>query len=511
MAFKDTLTKALYKAAELHNAGADDATAVAKTAAAFEFTPDQTQRLLESYNSAKTLSHFKQAEDRTAAFPLAEPEAVFAQLYPASEKKAGRAVSLVDSFYSRQLPAWEVDPSIRELPGHVQPPAVKKLMADTGHQKVASADQLDPVLLDTVLCERRADKLLRLAAKTASDYQATMRKLAAAVQQHRVSMTDLVKRATQDQLGDVTPILVELAEAVPALRKSASARDYALDFVTPATPVYELMAEAQELRQHHQLAVEGRAFFQKAAREAPMLRAKADGLTFAPTYEVQLDFPFAVPAPDWARQQARAEAATKQAQVQAVPAELRWPGLHKASQPKPAAGGGGTATSFNSRTPTESAKAMALTPVSDSLAGAQDIMALLDKATRGTPSLMQDGMEARRYTAEQDRAREVVRNTQRELVLNRLMNLDPILRKADPNRVARAYSTLWTVAPDVAADEEIAKSVLRAAVNATSFSSFDAKNLTELNNAILQQANIAKGLPAQGVAAKPSAPGGKPA
>lgn len=66
--FKQQLMDAVKMAMHHYNNGSDDTDAVVKAASACNFNPDQTRRLTESYNTAKTICFFKTAEDRTGVF-----------------------------------------------------------------------------------------------------------------------------------------------------------------------------------------------------------------------------------------------------------------------------------------------------------------------------------------------------------------------------------------------------------------------------------------------------------
>ena len=57
---------------------------------------------------------------------------------------------------------------------------------------------------------------------------------------------------------------------------------------------------------------------------------------------------------------------------------------------------------------------------------------------------------------------------------------DPVLSGENPQAVVTAYHTLINLAPDVSLNKEIARSVVRASVNAVAMSPFDAKAIAEL-------------------------------
>ena len=63
--FKDRLVSALHESVGYFNQDNDPNAAVAKAAASNDFNIDQTRRLVEMFNTARTLYHYKSASDRT--------------------------------------------------------------------------------------------------------------------------------------------------------------------------------------------------------------------------------------------------------------------------------------------------------------------------------------------------------------------------------------------------------------------------------------------------------------
>jgi hypothetical protein len=88
--FKDTLMQALHTSAKYFNAGLTPDESVAKTAQELNFNLDQTHRLVETFNTARTIFHYKTAADRSATFPLSDKDAVTQLMFnePAKAKAA---------------------------------------------------------------------------------------------------------------------------------------------------------------------------------------------------------------------------------------------------------------------------------------------------------------------------------------------------------------------------------------------------------------------------------------
>lgn len=75
---------ALKAAVSMANEGTDPSDALAKAAEDAQLPPQLTQRLVEAFNTSKTLSHYKKASDgeKAKSFPLADPAVVMEKLYP---------------------------------------------------------------------------------------------------------------------------------------------------------------------------------------------------------------------------------------------------------------------------------------------------------------------------------------------------------------------------------------------------------------------------------------------
>ena len=87
---------------------------------------------------------------------------------------------------------------------------------------------------------------------------------------------------------------------------------------------------------------------------------------------------------------------------------------------------------------------------------------------------------------------ESARNKYRQIMLERLMVTDPILKGADEQSVLRAYETLVELAPEVSLKEDVTRSILREAVTTTAMSPYDAKSYVDLDSAIKKQLTASK-------------------
>ena len=112
---KEKLIDSLKNAVSLYNGGMSADSALAKTAETNGLNTDQTERLVEMFNSAKTIDYFgKHASDRTGKFDIADKSVVAKEMFglsssagkgtskkpKAMEKKSSADATLFYSFYS---------------------------------------------------------------------------------------------------------------------------------------------------------------------------------------------------------------------------------------------------------------------------------------------------------------------------------------------------------------------------------------------------------------------------
>lgn len=95
---KERLLDGLQDAVSNYNIGMDEEMAIAKSASDHGFNKAQTERLVELYNTSRTLHHFEHnANEKAAAFHLADKEAVLNLLFDSSnDKMASEFVEHID-------------------------------------------------------------------------------------------------------------------------------------------------------------------------------------------------------------------------------------------------------------------------------------------------------------------------------------------------------------------------------------------------------------------------------
>jgi hypothetical protein len=78
-------------------------------------------------------------------------------------------------------------------------------------------------------------------------------------------------------------------------------------------------------------------------------------------------------------------------------------------------------------------------------------------------------------------------NMERQLLLQELIMTDPILSKANPQKVAKAYEQILRLSPQVSKEKEVVRAMLRQSVAAQAIAPYDADQWTKLDTDILKR------------------------
>jgi len=445
--FKEQLMNALHQAVGYRNGGMDDSAAVAKVAAAQDFNRDQTQRLLEAYNTAKTVYFFKAAEDRRQDFGLANPDAVFTTLYPAAPATKEASNELHDySCYDTPEAKYYTDTTVD---------AAGNRPVDFG--KAAAAEE--PTLNNRYTNNQQSVRSLKQAASHCKDsaeicstkYNLLLQKIASEIRQADFEGVKLAQaeHAFWELYGKelATPAVDDLVTHLPASYQQKRAADSAYGTLTTFDRQYpEMMGQMKEAMQarlgYAEMYAAATVFDKEAAaQEGEFL--KSAGLAVEPAHDDFDDM---------------------------IPKNLQ---LGKAAQ-----------TSLTSWGELGTQKKSPQTSVLDSMVGGvtkgvgRAVGGAVEPAVR--EALVPPNIEGAKTT---DR----LKNLQRQIILDDLLANDPVLAGEDSPKILAAYESLWQVAPEVSMNKEVVRSVLRAASQAVSVSPYDAKSWAELENEVRKQ------------------------
>lgn len=447
---KERLMTALGDAVGHRKAGMDDCAAVIKAAGAHDFNPDQTRRLSEMYNTAKTLSFFKRSADRTLPFNLVDPDKVLAGLFspeavaPRKEAAAGlHDYSFYDSSPKHEsVDSWSVTGDLRTVEG-LDTNALfgAATVALDGSRKAAEA-----AISAAEQCDCRADILINDIAN----------------ELWREDMPGYDKQAEAlKAFGDELPdgMACGLIDTIRSRLPKRASWEYPIitDFDSRRPDVMAMFKElvhcdisAGNLRKDAEELSSG-----VNAQWAEF--TKAAGL-FEGVVDDQSPESFLSPG--------------LLARVDGRDLDILKSAYDPGSKPestKPSEGGSkgkGTMTS--------------------SLASA--LTSDMAKGLGAGVSKQVSDMTAKALTEPTARAHvkatERIKNMQRGLILDDLINNDPEISGADPEDVSRAYQTIIELSPETSLRKDVVRSVLREMVNTQAVSPYDAKTLTDLETSL---------------------------
>jgi len=411
--FKDKLMTALNDAISNFNGGADENESVVKAASSHGFNPEQTLRLVESFNTAKTICFYKHADDRSAAFPTADPDAVIADLFGKKEEEKAASAMTDDSYedysyYEQNHPELGKRASVLDDYdpwagfGGYDDSADREKLAE--HERFARRQSY----LDV------AKNCFDTAGMASLHYDESVVKVAEEISRAHYYHPEIV-----DELHTYAKSLDKMGQAavdavfgyLPFDREKC--RDLKISKLDVTHPMLtsSIKSAAEMLQESGVMAAQG-IELEKMAREL--------------TYELGI--------------------------VNAEEEEI------DSFIPKSAQSLYGDALGQLGQAATREATTGAI---------------------GGVKNVIQKTKEEKnkKFT-------ERARNHYRQLMLERLITTDPILKGADEESVLRAYESLVDIAPEVSLKEDVTRSILREAVTTASLSPYDAKSFVDLNEAI---------------------------
>lgn len=300
--FKTQLRGALTNAVSYFQDGGDPNAACVKAANEAGFNADQADRLVETFNTARVLCHYKATEDKTSSCSLADKGKVRAGLTP-QEQKAASAESCADYDFYKQAEVDHVVPAVKEAAFELKEEPLSKeaqdllrireettvrellkeaeeearaanSMADELAEKVAMAISRD-VSLDHV-----HDRMARLVHAYALDerYAPGVEKVAAflPVASDPEDISHLLKyaRAHVVDTSDLSDVLPAIKEAADFAAEAAAFEAFAADLRKSAQAADPLPDDRDQLEN---LLLKERIRGERARNAAPAAGAKPAG------------------------------------------------------------------------------------------------------------------------------------------------------------------------------------------------------------------------------------------
>lgn len=455
---KEKLMSALKTAAAEYNGGMGASAAVAKAAEAADFNAEQTDRLVEMFNTTAAINQFKTASDRSASCELADKAAVARMLLgDGAQKKASAPLAVDYSFYSeaphRTTPSIEARSAGRGSLMKAASAAEDVVPADLD----ISQGSLYKVIMGKIdLLKSAADAADEAARSLRTEADSAARRIAQSIERYDAhpELADMFKQACQSKTA--VECVAEFSTKVAESDGGRFARMHVFD----SSPVDHLLKEAERMETMLSDAAECEAkrdrFMAKAA-EAKTEMQRAVGL------------------------------AVDQKDCDKGLSGMLSGGIKSASA---AYGADRAATCAE---PAVEKDVNLFTKIAqmirDSGATADSVVRLaedLEKEAAGLNfSLPAPGVEeshralAKSYGIDAEEQR--LLNARRAILLARLMSDDPIIRDADPQTIVDAYKTMVMTSPRVSLDPSQVRSFLRTAAGVEAISPSDAKVLADVD------------------------------
>lgn len=430
--FKTQLKDALTSAVSYFQDTGDPNAACVKAANEAGFNPDQADRLVETFNTARVICHYKAASDKTSTCSLADKESVRSKLDVSDTTKEAEAVyDMADYGFYKQAEVDYVVPEVKMAEFTVTDEPLSK----------EAEDWLAVRRAQTIAdCVKTAEEEARAAYAMADSLA---EKVAMALSRN-VSIDDVHDRVARIvaayALDDrYAPGVEKVAEFLPAASDPDEAllRKYAAVHVVD---VDDLADVVKAIKEAADFAAEGAAMEAYAAEMRKHAQKAPDPLDSLPTNKEDLENLLL-------KERILSER------------HRRGPAFTVASS-KGGGGGGssgsGVIDSLTPATPTSFLAYLADTARNYDHSGAEK---RIEKATAG------------------------VNNLRRQLILQDLLVNDKILSQEDPSSVAAAFRSINQVSPDTTLNREVLRSMLRSAVQSVALSPYDAKTLADVDKA----------------------------
>lgn len=447
--FKTQLKDALTSAVSYFQDTGDPNVACVKAANEAGFNQDQADRLVETFNTARVICHYKAASDKTSPCSLADKEAVHGQLAAPVEKAASAAYDTFDYGCYKQAEVDYVVPEVKmaEFTVTEQPlskeasdwlairaaETVRECVKEAEEEARAAYSMADELaekiamsLSRNVSIDDVHDKVARIVAAYAFDdrYAPGVEKVAEFLPTASDPDLALLQKYAAMHVVDVA----DIADVVAAIKEAA-------DFVAEGAA---LTAYAEEMHKHAQAAPDPYG-------DLPNTKAELDNLLL--------------------KERILGERHRRAADVLARAGAGSRDSGSRGSHGSAGGGGGGGGSSSG------------IKPLS--------FMAYL----ADTAKEYSDNGSAERV----EKATNSVNNLRRQLILQDLLVRDKVLSQEDPASVAAAFRSINQISPDSTLNKEMLRSMLRSVVQSVALSPYDAKTLADVDKARHQAYEGSKG------------------
>jgi len=467
---KEKLMEAVKSAAADYNGGMGANDAVAKAASAADFNGNQTDRLVEMFNTLAAISKERDKNDPTGACELASKEAVAKILLDGASdgglKKAASSETgnVCDySFYAN--PPSKTNATMEAMDAGFSS-AVKEASSredDDGTSGMSSASVLKMIFGDIDLLKSAGEMAGSLSREMDIAARERAVKIAEAIEMSKDPETTAAMFKSACTAGKALSLVSSVCGSVA----SSDGGAFASSAVFDASPVEDLLKMAEEVDTILGMASEFRgkeAFYIKKAEEAEssvtgLPDDNAGGSSLSDFFDPAEPVASGMDAPD--------------------------------GKPEGDVSGSSNGTGWDT---------IADSRLSDKLASVISEMADGSLTSDGTGTEIEKdaapianilptvsfspALKALSDNGKLSGEDEMLLNVRRSMLLDDLMANDPIIRDADPNVVAEVYKSIVMSSPRISLDKAMVRSVLRSAVNSVAVSPADMKVMTDVDKGI---------------------------
>lgn len=414
--FKEKLMDALKDSVSHYNTGISAEEAIVKSAKDHNFNKDQTERLVETFNTARTINFFKHASDKTSNFDVADKSKVLGIIYgdektSSSIKKAcvntsSASNSKMQKSASDSRPtktAMDYSFYYSEEQDYTKPALEKSASLNTPEEKFEgySIETLARTARNqSGMCKRAAEQAMDTANQIKDMMITKLYKLAESLKSG-YNAEDRYARF-KAACADNTVVLSNLEKVMPARFKNIKAAE-------------DDIVDDEDLQEEEDLAKELKKMY------GDMDEFKMMSVSWSKKSEAIMD------------------------------------GFLKAANCKPIekkAGGIENLIVTSAGSKALSDLSSLESEVKNSYKNKAKLLALNEINTE--------------------------RNRTRSDILSDLIVSDPIISEADPDEVVSAYKALVELSPKVSTNKEVVRSVLRQTLSSVAISPYDAKTWTDL-------------------------------
>jgi hypothetical protein len=457
MSFKEQLkTEILPKTVDYYNSGMDINSAIVKAAEDFKLNLDQTDRLLETMNTARVIAHYeKNASDRTANCDIADKDTVRKLLYgdKPQEKKASASSGANWGDYAGY---FDVEHSYRK--GNLE--------------KAASAEcgwGTEPAPKEFTV-KQAADHAMDYVRKVEGQRKFAEERLGIAKEDiaQRLSKIAHVLSSGYEPEARYAIFKAACIRSCPAVVKSVDS-EIPKQIIKDAAPHFRVINRANVID------TSAVSSLLKAAGEI-----EGDLKKVAQMQSIL----------DTLRKREQSTKAVIRKYAQAVQ-------IKKAANGPFGNRGGGSSPSKDEDDEDKKGKKDKskedpwLGSAAKTLSGSLPETPGTVKAIHGyltgsalSPEKIDEIMSAKQSKGTS--LKDYVNNLRRSAIITELYNDDPVLSEATRDDVMRAYATLIQTAPEASLNKEVVRAILRQSVNSVAVSPFDAKQWADLDTTLLK-------------------------